>query len=355
MLLLSPDGWANGISATFSVIFACVLGVGIIYQARKVDAKLLSFMGLNILLAGLFWVVLACDFFTILITGNNLPNPGGWMGIAHMMWAPFVFLISFYISAELLIPYKKNIKKYFIATFLILSIIFELFLFLDPLSMFYFEIPFPSGTDLTIIMTTTNSPVNILQIVLQISGLIFCGFGYLTKGIKSTGIIRKKFLLLSIGYLIYTGIPIFAVLLSRLGISVSVAPYRIGLISSFLFFYYGLREAPVTKEKEPVIKEIKVEDSLFRLYERPLQISEEEVMYFRDRKICLVCKGNVIRVSYICPKCNALYCIKCSEELSDQENMCWVCNDPFDESKPTRPYKINKQDVKVLKKKQKDA
>ena len=351
MLLLTLDGWANGISATVSVIFACALGFGIIYKARKVKAKLLSYMGLNIVLAGLFWVVIAWDFFTVLLIGDNLPNPGGWMGIGHMMWAPFVILISFYIGTELMIPNKKMVKKYFLAIFLILSIIYELYVFLDPLGMFHFVQTLPSGTDLITIMTTTNSPVNILQIIFQISGLIFCGFGYLAKSFKSKGIIKKKFLLLSIGYLIYTGTPIFAVLLSRLGINILVAPYRIGLISSFLFFYYGLKEAPVKKEKKRYLKEIKVEDSLFRLYERPLQISEEEVTFHRDRKICLVCKGDVIRISYICPKCNALYCIKCSEELSNHENMCWVCNDPFDTSKPARPDKIVYKDSKDIKKK----
>ncbi len=35
--------------------------------------------------------------------------------------------------------------------------------------------------------------------------------------------------------------------------------------------------------------------------------------------------------------------------------MCWVCNEPFDESKTTRPHKITYKDVKGLKKKHKDT
>ena len=42
---------------------------------------------------------------------------------------------------------------------------------------------------------------------------------------------------------------------------------------------------------------------------------------------------------YTCPACDALYCIKCSDSLSNLENACWVCNTPFDESKPTKPFK----------------
>jgi len=36
----------------------------------------------------------------------------------------------------------------------------------------------------------------------------------------------------------------------------------------------------------------------------------------------------------VCPECDALYCIKCSNALSDLENACWVCETPFDESRP---------------------
>jgi len=38
-------------------------------------------------------------------------------------------------------------------------------------------------------------------------------------------------------------------------------------------------------------------------------------------------------LSYICPGCDALYCVKCSNALSDLENVCWVCETPFDEEK----------------------
>ena len=55
---------------------------------------------------------------------------------------------------------------------------------------------------------------------------------------------------------------------------------------------------------------------------------------------------------YTCPKCDALYCIKCSDTLSNLENACWVCNTPFDDSKPTKPYKMIKEaGVKKSKKK----
>ena len=92
------------------------------------------------------------------------------------------------------------------------------------------------------------------------------------------------------------------------------------------------------KEKLPK-EDVKIEESLFRLIKRPDNITEEEVTFHREKKICLACKEPVSRLNYLCPKCDALYCIKCSEELSRLENMCWVCNEPFDETKPVRPNK----------------
>ena len=39
-------------------------------------------------------------------------------------------------------------------------------------------------------------------------------------------------------------------------------------------------------------------------------------------------------ISFICPKCDALYCGKCAEALSLLDNACWVCNEPIETSKP---------------------
>jgi len=352
MIFLFLEGWGNGLSATFGLIFGLVLGLGIVIQARKIKAKLLTLMGFNILLAGFGWVGITLDFLSILLTGSNLPNPGGWMGIINTMWAPLILVISLYIGAELMIP---KIKKIIFAAFLIITVIFEFLLFIDPLGTFYFEVPILPGSNLIKIYIYTNSPINLLFVSFQFIGFIFCGFGYLIKSFKSIGVLKSKFLLLSIGYLLFVGIPIFSALMSRVNIRIPIIFSRLVMASAFLFFYFGLRETPAEKKKkEHYVREVKVEESLFRLYERPLQISEEEVIFHRDRKICLVCKGDVIRLSYICPKCNALYCIKCSEELSNQENMCWVCNDPFDESKPMRPDKIIYKDKNGLKKKHKE-
>ncbi|MFX1573280.1 MAG: tetratricopeptide repeat protein [Promethearchaeota archaeon] len=67
------------------------------------------------------------------------------------------------------------------------------------------------------------------------------------------------------------------------------------------------------------------------------QIVEEKVSIHRERKICLICKGDVLGYIYICD-CDAIYCENCARALTDLENACWVCGAPIDISKPIKPY-----------------
>ncbi|TXT53696.1 MAG: membrane protein of unknown function [Promethearchaeota archaeon] len=76
--------------------------------------------------------------------------------------------------------------------------------------------------------------------------------------------------------------------------------------------------------------------NVLEMFTRPQKVTEEEVSVSKEKKICLICKGKLSRNIYICPKCSSFYCQKCSETMSDLENACWVCETPFDESKPVR-------------------
>lgn len=71
------------------------------------------------------------------------------------------------------------------------------------------------------------------------------------------------------------------------------------------------------------------------------QTTKEEIKILKERKKCLVCKGEVLGYSFIC-QCDAVYCQKCAQALIDLENVCWVCNNPLDISKPSKPYKEEK-------------
>ncbi len=76
------------------------------------------------------------------------------------------------------------------------------------------------------------------------------------------------------------------------------------------------------------------------------QVTEEKVVISKETKICLVCRGVVLRFSYIC-ECGANYCENCARALSDLENVCWACEVPIDCSKPVKQYKKEEERVKV--------
>jgi len=353
--LLSYKGWIDGISALLCFIFAILLGLGIVYKARKLKVKLLSYMGLNISIAGLFWIVPSLDFLVVLVTGRNLVNIYSWMGIVNFIWAPLVTLMSMYIWAELMIPRWKKLVFWL---FMILSIIFWLIILLNPSESFLISYPSISGNDLIyIFLNESYLPTMILYLIFSIAGILLCGVGYLMKSFKSNGVIKRKFQLLSIGYFIFLGFPLMGTLLLFLIFESPITIVRIGMISSFLFFYYGLREEPIKKVKEQPKKDIIIKESLFRLAQKPKLLTEEEITFHKEQKICLVCKSKLggSNLAFICLGCDALYCEKCVQALSNVENACWVCNKPFDETKSSKPFKdaVEKSDIEVSKKKKK--
>jgi len=87
------------------------------------------------------------------------------------------------------------------------------------------------------------------------------------------------------------------------------------------------------------------------------QVKEEQITVHKERKICLICKGDILGFMYAC-RCDVLYCEKCARALTEIENACWACNAQIDNKKPIKPYKeevVGKKDsVKEPHKKLKD-
>jgi len=76
------------------------------------------------------------------------------------------------------------------------------------------------------------------------------------------------------------------------------------------------------------------------------RVTETEVSIHKEKKICLVCRGQVLRYSYICD-CVTIYCENCARALTNLENVCWACEAPIDYSKPVKPFKEEEEGVKV--------
>lgn len=84
------------------------------------------------------------------------------------------------------------------------------------------------------------------------------------------------------------------------------------------------------------------------------RIIEEKISVHKERKICLVCRGDVGGFMFMCPNCDTIYCKNCAQALTDLENVCWNCSAPIDPSKPIRSYE-KEEDLKISSEKDKKS
>ena len=125
-----------------------------------------------------------------------------------------------------------------------------------------------------------------------------------------------------------------------------ITEYVVATIYMSILLYLIIEH--IRSEIIPESQETKEMQSKFLgIFTRPEKITEKDVMFHKEQKICLVCKGKLLRSIYLCPECDALYCKKCSRTLTTLENACWACNAAFDPSKPVKPYKEEELEIEV--------
>ncbi|MFX0141407.1 MAG: hypothetical protein ACFFDN_47655, partial [Candidatus Hodarchaeota archaeon] len=303
MIILSNEALFDAIFVIVSHFFiAGTLALFYIYQGRKTKTKLLFYFGLGIFgISITFGLSTFIDFLTILITGNHMH---GNLKL-FMVWAPgaFTAVFSGYVMLEILMPKKK---WYFLSLILTLSILYLLDLF-----VFHWttdEIIYP--TNGLVITNHAKCVPGFCQVfpfrwmVFSQSYNIIIGVGLLYKAYGTSGIFRKKYFYLSTSRILFSLSRILRAKMSDIWYGWNFFFLTFDL-ASFVIAYLGLRAEPEERIKK-VKKKITTKDSLFRIIERPDQITEEEVTYYKEQKICLVCKGKVAGFNaYICPNCEA--------------------------------------------------
>ena len=341
---LSPLGWFFAICSLGKLIFDFVAASYIIFKAKKHNIRLLYYMAILFYLPGLNHLGTVIDFFTILSLGHNMDNTFGIHGLLTYFWFGFFALFAVILAANLI---NTRYKRVVIYAILLICVIYTIMLFLSFLLSFEYVIVYNLGTGEELINSRLKlwTPIFILLSILIGFTIIFGGGGLIKKGIQSTGIIRRKyFYIVSACFLYCSGIsieslfyPSYIFIFTR--ICISLSPF---------FLYFGVVEFSVGPKKKKPKKEITVQNGIFRVYKRPDYISEEDIIFHKEQKICLVCKSKVSKLLYVCPKCDVLYCLKCYNALSNAENACWVCNTVFDESKLSKTFKIELENEKKI-------
>jgi len=237
--MLTIFGWIDGITASGVVIFGFIFGFFFLYKARKSGAKILTILGFVNILAGLMYLGVFTDFLVVLATTTNLDNTTGLVGILSYVWFAPVMILALYIGAELLIPKKK---WYFLFVIIVVSILFEILFLLNPLGTFNFVPPPgspPTGGLLIDYNVNMFTPAGIIMALLLLMVLIILGFGFLIKSFQSSGVLRKKFLFLSLGAISFC---IFGLLEGLTEPGFMVIFVRMGYLISFWLMYYGLKD-----------------------------------------------------------------------------------------------------------------
>jgi hypothetical protein len=109
---------------------------------------------------------------------------------------------------------------------------------LNPISSFKFTVPAPLGSDLIDTSSNYSYFTSYFLIVFILSILIFNGIGFFVKAMQSTGILRKKFLFLSIGFIVFAVVVTFDSVLPPM---VALFYVRFGVIASSILLYLGIR------------------------------------------------------------------------------------------------------------------
>ena len=137
--------------------------------------------------------------------------------------------------------------------------------------------------------------------------------------------------------LIFSGLNPIILIISIVGLT-----YRIII---FLLIIKDIKSRVSQKAKGEKIDKVK---DVLGIFVRPERITEEELSIYKEKKVCLVCKTKIGGFNtFICSECDILYCENCARTLSNMDNACWVCNAPFDETKPSKPYEISKEKVSI--------
>jgi len=332
-----------GSTSLINVLFAIILGLKIAFKYSEVKRKEFISAGISTIFMMSGHVVYAFSFLTyvlfdfiishtiVLFLGSSIAL------IAVMCW---IYTIS-------ILLYPNSIKR-ILTIFFIVCLLWEIFLI-------YFLL-----TDMSIIgivLGKFDIKVNIfgfLLVIFALMTLIITMSLFTYKSLKSDDKVlqwRGRFLMM--GAILFIIGMTFDMRFATTSMIVVIA--RIIMISSTIFLYIGwllpkriaywlIKEDPMISEN---VNEQKgdVQEFLQLVKSRPEKLTEKEITFFRERKICLVCKGKVEGFSFIC-KCDAMYCQKCAQVLTNMDNMCWACNGPIDPKKPVISYE-KEDDIEI--------
>ena len=198
-MAISPEGLLDGLTSAGIVLSATLFGLFTLYKSIKLKAKLLTVAALTMFFVGLLWLGPFIDLIFLLIREENI-DPYETYAILSYMWVAPTLVFALYLGGELLWPKGKWIL---VVIFIALGVAFEMFLWFNTNTSFEELAPKVPGETIIAASFDRTHPTFILIAVFLVSALVFLGIGFLIKAKQATGELRKKFLFLAIGFIIF--------------------------------------------------------------------------------------------------------------------------------------------------------
>jgi len=232
--MIGFEGILDGGTAALIVFSSIGFGLFSLYKSIKLKASLLTIAGFAMVFVGFLWLGPTVDFiFLLLGLGNIVPYE--MYAILSYLWVAPALIFAIYLGSELLVPKKKWIL---VAIYIVLGIVFEYFLWFDTAASFRTLAPTIPGETIIDASFNTGHPTFLLIAVFLISALIFLGIGFAIKAKQSTGLLRKKFIYLSIGFIIFV---LSGALDSIIKLPLAIGIIRVIMATFALWMYLGLK------------------------------------------------------------------------------------------------------------------
>jgi len=232
--MIGFEGILDGGTAALIVFSSIGFGLFSLYKSIKLKASLLTIAGFAMVFVGFLWLGPTVDFiFLLLGLGNIVPYE--MYAILSYLWVAPALIFAIYLGSELLVPKKKWIL---VAIYIVLGIVFEYFLWFDTAASFRTLTPTIPGETIIDASFNTRHPTFLLIAVFLISALIFLGIGFAIKAKQSTGLLRKKFIYLSVGFIIFV---LSGALDSIIKLPLAIGIIRVIMATFALWMYLGLK------------------------------------------------------------------------------------------------------------------
>ncbi len=259
-----------------------------------------------------------------------------------------IFIIHDYLAPDSLDVFLWTIANVTVLSgLLLLTFIIEIYIYQETKHLFSII-----GYIMVIIYTIMPDQ-NIAKIILYIVTLqlaVLPGYIYFVIIMNSKGEIRKRALILISGICIVfigggTAIYELLGLMDKWTATLYGPPV---ILAGVIVCSYGLirlskpiDESLINIGGGPDGSTVSLIEKMGLDFTKPKDLSEEEVNFFREQILCLVCRKDLTGFSstFFCPHCKALYCESCARALSKLENICWSCDKAIDIEMPTVPFK----------------